>query len=233
MRIVMAQHLDPSLRKGFENRFNRDLRDEIVDMTTLSIKLLSKHYDDIHLYLDRDSFKVFENLPVTIHELKTKPNFFCAAKLEVLKDQKDHNFLWVDPDIFISKPFTLNHKFPLMVDKDTTLNDFYYDRNKYMLNEINFIKEDDEYHMVRSWLNSGLLWFRDESIFKEHIKLYEELLTYSYNAIIVETWNISYLGDKYGYGTFQWMGDEYIHLDGYKKFFGISKDLIKNLNSTI
>ena len=225
MRILIAQHLDPQLRKGFENLFLRDLKPEIIKMTRLSIKSALKFYDDIHLYLDRDSFKYFNDLPVEIHELETNPKFFCGAKLEVLKKQKDLDFIWMDPDIFISTPFDINYDESFMVEKMTYLNDYYYKRNSF------FYEKYPKYPMVREWLNSGLLWFRDEEVFNRHIELYEELMSITKNSIIVETWNISHIGKEYGYGTFQHSSTEYLHFDGYKKFYGVTKDMINLLEN--
>lgn len=227
MRIIYAQHLDPSLRKGYETTFKRDLKYEIIEMTKTSIKCASQFYDDIHLYADKESYKYYKNLPVTLHELKTLPEFFCAAKLEVLKDQKDTDFLWVDPDIFMSTKFDIDETKSIMVDNMTYLDEKYYKRLGY------FSNENPQYPMVREWLNSGLLWFKDKDVFDYHVNLYEELLTINKDARIVETWNISHCGEKYGYGVFRHRNNEYIHFDGYKKFYGITKKMIKNINSTL
>jgi hypothetical protein len=223
MRILYAQHLDPSLRYGYEQSFNRDLKQEIIDMTRISIKSTLKFYDDIHLYVDDDSKKYFDDLPITLHTLHTLPSFFCGAKLEVLKDQKDLDFLWVDPDIFVSTPFDIKEGYDFMVDKSTTLNDYYYERLSY------FSKKNPKYKMVREWLNSGILWFGNMDSFNYHVNLYEELMKISSDARIVESWNISHCGEKFKYGTFQHSNTEYLHFDGYKKFYDVTKKMIKGL----
>ena len=139
-------------------------------MTRISIKSTLKFYDDIHLYVDDNSKKYFDDLPITLHTLHTLPSFFCGAKLEVLKDQKDLDFLWVDPDIFISTPFDIKKNCDFMVDKATTLNDFYFESLSY------FSKENPKYEMIREWLNSGILYFNTTESFNYHINLYEELI---------------------------------------------------------
>lgn len=227
MRILYAQHLDLSLRAGFNRFFNREVKQDIIDMTRVSIKSTLKFYSDIHLYVDIDSYQYFDDLPVTLHELKTLPEIFCGAKLEVLKDQKDLDFIWVDPDIFISSPFDIDYTKSFMVDKSTKLDDMYYERLSY------FSKEYPKYEMVGDWLNSGLLWFRDTDVMEYHIKLYEELLTLSNDARIVESWNISHCGKKFGYGKFNHTKTQYLHFDGYKKFFDVSKNMIKGLEKLL
>lgn len=224
MRILYALHFHPSLRKGFEDYFGRDLKDEMIDMTKISIRTMLKFYDDIHLYLDVDSVEYFKDLPVTIHILKTLPEFFCGAKLEVLKDQKDLDFIWVGPDVFISSKFEIDNTVSLMVDNMTYLNDYYYHRNA------RFNRRFPKYEMVREWLNSGILWFGNKDAFDEHISLYEELLKITDKAVVVETWNISYIGNKYGYKTFRNTKSEYLHFEGYKKFYDITKNMIKGLD---
>lgn len=223
MRIVYAQHLDPSLRKTFDNYFGRDLKDEIIRMTRVSIKSVLRFYDDVHLYADKDSHQYFDDLPITMHVLHTLPEIFCGAKLEVLKDQKDTNFIWVDPDIFISSPFNIDTTKSIMVENMTYLNDFYYNRLS------GFSKMNPQYPMVREWLNSGLLWFNSREVMDYHIELYEDLLTKSIDSRIVETWNISHCGMKYGYGMFRHTNTEYLHFEGYKKFYSVTKEMIKGL----
>ena len=93
MRLLFAQHLDPSLRLNLENIFKRDLKEEIITMTRVSIKSSLRFYSDIHLYCDKESEKHYNDLPITLHELKITPEFFCGAKLEVLEDQKDLEIL--------------------------------------------------------------------------------------------------------------------------------------------
>lgn len=227
MRIVYAQHLDPSLRKTFDNYFGRDLKDEIIRMTRVSIKSVLRFYDDIHLYVDKDSHHYFDDLPVTMHVLHTLPEVFCGAKLEVLKDQKDTDFIWVDPDIFISSPFNIDTSKNIMVEDMTYLDDFYYNRLS------GFSKESPQYPMVREWLNSGLLWFKSSDVMNYHINLYEELLELTQDARIVETWNISHCGLKYGYNTFRSTRTEYLHFVGYKKFYGVTKEMIKGLELSL
>jgi len=223
MRILYAQHLGPSLRAGYEQSFNRDLKQDIIDMTRISIKSTLKFYDDIHLYVDDDSKKYFDDLPITLHTLHTLPSIFCGAKLEVLKDQKDTDFIWVDPDIFISSKFDIDYNKAIMVDKHTYLDDFYFDRLSY------FYRKNPKYVMERYWLNSGLLWFKDKEVMDYHIKLYEELMEISSDARIVETWNISHCGVKFGYGQFRGRRNQYLHFDGYKKFYDVTKNMIKGL----
>jgi hypothetical protein len=223
MRLLFAQHLDPSLRQGFENFFNRDLKEEIITMTRVSIKSALKFYSDIHLYCDKESEKHYNDLPITLHELKTTPEFFCGAKLEVLEDQKDCDFIWVDPDIFISTKFNIKDDVRFMYEKSTTLNDKYYNILSY------FSKNHPEYPMVREWLNAGLLWFKDREVLDYHINLYKELMTKTLDARIVETWNLSHCATRFTHYEFR-LTTEYLHFDGYKKFFGISRDMIKQLD---
>lgn len=223
MRLLLAQHLDPLLRAGFERVFNRDLKEEIITMTRVSIKCALQFYDDIHLYCDKESEKHYNDLPITLHELKTTPEFFCGAKLEVLEDQKDCNFIWVDPDIFISTKFYIKDDARFMYEKSTTLDDFYYEELSY------FSKKYPEYPMVREWLNAGLLWFKDREVLDYHINLYKELMTKTLDARIVETWNLSHCATKFISHDFR-KTTEYLHFDGYKKFFGISRDMIKQLD---
>ncbi len=223
MRLLFAQHLDPSLRMGYENFFKRDLKGEIITMTRVSIKSALKFYSDIHLYCDKESEKYYNDLPITLHELKTIPEFFCGAKLEVLEDQKDCDFIWVDPDIFISSTLNIQKDVRFMYEKSTTLNDKHYNKLSY------FSKMYPEYVMVREWLNAGLLWFKDREVLDYHINLYKELMGKTLDARIVETWNLSHCATKFTNYEFR-ETTEYLHFDGFKKFFGISRDMIKQLD---
>lgn len=109
----------------------------------------------------------------------------------------------------------------------TYLDDFYYNRLS------GFSKESPQYPMVREWLNSGLLWFKSSDVMNYHINLYEELLALTQDARIVETWNISHCGLKYGYNTFRSTRTEYLHFVGYKKFYGVTKEMIKGLELSL
>jgi len=225
MRILYGLILDKKLTGKYGLRFGRDLTEEIVFMARVSIKTFLRFYNDIHFYTNKESFHYFEDLPITLHETKVTPNIFCGVKLEVLKDQKDTNFIWVGPDVFISSKLNVSHERPIMVDDVTILPDSFYEKLS------GFNKQYPQYPMVREWVNSGILWFRDKEVMDYHINLYEELLEISDDARIVESWNASHCCNKFGYYTFRMSGSEYIHLDGYKKYYGVVRDMIKGLDN--
>ena len=54
-------------------------------------------------------------------------------------------------------------------------------------------------------------------------------MTKTLDARIVETWNLSHCATQFTNYEFR-MTTEYLHFDGYKKFFGISRDMIKQLD---
>ena len=223
MRLLFAQHLDPSLRLNLENIFKRDLKEEIITMTRVSIKSSLRFYSDIHLYCDKESEKHYNDLPITLHELKITPEFFCGAKLEVLEDQKDCDFIWSSPDVFLSSTFNIKDDVRFMYDKMTTLDDEHYEKLSY------FSKKYPEYVMIRKWLNAGILWFKDREVLDYHIDMYKELMTKTLDPRIIETWNLSHCATKFTNHPFS-STSEYLHLEGKKKFFGISRDMIKQLD---
>ena len=54
-------------------------------------------------------------------------------------------------------------------------------------------------------------------------------MTKTLDPRIIETWNLSHCATKFTNHPFS-STSEYLHFEGYKKFFGISRDMIKQLD---